>query len=192
LLMELDARKYNKYTLILNIKSKNNTLQLELVKLFYHILDIDNLFPKILNDVITTGNCYVYLKYGPTGGISGYDVCENIIRNESVSGTIFLQDSKEIKSHEMLHFRFLLKTEDLPYGTPIDIEKCIQVPSGGIINRRVERVCRMLEGELKKAALIHLYANGYKDESLSDFDLELYISYVGDLLKNFSLKNIIV
>lgn len=39
--------------------------------------------------------------------------------------------------------------------------------------RTIQRVQRMVETELGKIAVIHLYAQGYKDESLVDFELEL-------------------
>jgi hypothetical protein len=39
--------------------------------------------------------------------------------------------------------------------------------------RTIQRVQRILTSELTKIAIVHLYAQGYRDESLVDFDLEL-------------------
>ena len=39
--------------------------------------------------------------------------------------------------------------------------------------RTVERVQRIIESELTKIALVHLYSQGFKDEQLVDFSLEL-------------------
>jgi len=39
--------------------------------------------------------------------------------------------------------------------------------------RTVERVQRIIESELTKIALVHLYSQGFNDEQLVDFKLEL-------------------
>ena len=39
--------------------------------------------------------------------------------------------------------------------------------------RTIERIQRILVSELQKIALVHLYTQGYKDESLTNFDLSL-------------------
>jgi len=39
--------------------------------------------------------------------------------------------------------------------------------------RTIERIQRILVSELQKIALVHLYTQGYKDESLANFDLSL-------------------
>jgi hypothetical protein len=39
--------------------------------------------------------------------------------------------------------------------------------------RTIQRVQKVLESELTKIAIVHLYAQGYRDESLVDFELEL-------------------
>ena len=41
--------------------------------------------------------------------------------------------------------------------------------------RTVERVQRIIESELTKIALVHLYAQGFSDDQLVDFKLELTV-----------------
>jgi len=41
--------------------------------------------------------------------------------------------------------------------------------------RTVERIQRIIESELTKIALVHLYAQGFSDEQLTDFSLELTV-----------------
>ena len=41
--------------------------------------------------------------------------------------------------------------------------------------RTVERIQRIIESELTKIALVHLYSQGFEDEDLVDFKLELTV-----------------
>ena len=57
--------------------------------------------------------------------------------------------------------------------------------------RTVERVQRIIESELQKIALVHLYAQGFQDEDLVDFSLELTtpsIVYEQEKIELFTAK----
>ena len=115
-------------------------------------------------------------------------ILREVITENNYTVTEFLNENigftagrpKTIKNHKVNKIEFLIEKRDT---CDITIKKYhnFATSAGVIIHnsedvrfaRTIQRLQRIIASELSKIAIVHLYAQGYRDESLVDFELEL-------------------
>ena len=85
-------------------------------------------------------------------------------------------------NYEMAHFRMVADVNYLPYGRSYieparKLYKQYSLMEDAMlihrIARTIDRIQRIILSELNKIALVHLYTQGYTDESLTNFELSM-------------------
>lgn len=173
------------------VKSDNTGINIELIVLFYRILDIRNNLKVWVQNLVKTGNSYVKLTTEISGVVS-YENCGNMKRVESKKNTMFAYNGKVLKNYEVLHFRHLGNSDYLPYGVAVEFKRDIfSTSTSASNNRTVNRMVKIIEGELSKAAIIHLYAMGYRENDLVDFTLKIDDEFIKAIVYDYcsDIKN---
>jgi hypothetical protein len=173
------------------VKSDNSEINIKLVELFYRTLDIGNNLKVWVQNIVKTGNSYVKLNTEMEGIVS-YENCENMKRVEAGKRITFQCGDKVLENYEVLHFRHLGNSDYLPYGVAVEFKKDIFSTSTSTSNNRtVSRLVRIVEGELSRAAIVHLYAMGYRDNDLVDFTLKIDDDFIKAIIYDYcsDIKN---
>jgi hypothetical protein len=204
LLNAISSRKSSEYNPTLSIIDKNSTNELHLFNLFYLTIDQDQMIRNIVGDFITSGNSYFEVKNigldMGIGSVTHIPLTEKITRIENSDPrnknyVIFKNEKtgQTYESFQMLHFRLLTNSENLPYGTPFNMERFNDVGKGGLTiernNRTIERMSKIIAAELEKLGIVDLYAKGLRDENLTDFKLKINEERVKMLIEDYYLEN---
>lgn len=127
-----------------------------------------------------------------------YKEAKDLTINESLMSLRNKDKVQDIKNHKIKSIKKLNEEREV-YDLTIDKHHNFALSSGVFVHnsgkstlsqedvrfaRGVERIQRMVESELAKIAVIHLYVNGYEDKDLVNFELHLNNpSSVGEQLK---------
>jgi len=162
-----------------SIKTDDVGIHLRLHELFTNILYVDARMGGWIDDIIKTGNSYVKLDIEPNKGITGSYLCKNLIRRKDGKVFVFKSDTEELDCYRVLHFRHLASGDSLPYGVAINFIKKIMSKCDVTSNIcKIGRLSRIVESELTKASLIHLYALGYRGDDLVNFKLTVHDDFI--------------
>ena len=185
---------------ICNHSSSNHFI---LHMLYYSKIDREQMLKNIIADFITSGNSYFEVKFGTDNGVFSvtHIPLENkIIRVENSdpinkSYVKFVnKDGRTYENFEILHFRLLTNSENLPYGTPFNMEKFNDNTQSSqcVIrnNRTIERISKMIAGGFEKLGIMELHANSIRGNNLTDFKIKINEEHLKILIENYYLKNI--
>ena len=161
----------------LKIKSKSKKVKKVLKELFDNRLELDNVLRFFVIDLISYGNCFVYLKIDKDKGITDCTIMPvtEIFREEGHDGKIdsvrFKWDVKDkyFEEWELAHFRTLIGTYRLPYGTSL-LESKKFIPEH-LQSAEIKFLQKEVLRGLTKIANIHLYFLGYGGDGIDNFKL---------------------
>ena len=173
------------------IESDDVGVKTTLFTMFYDVLEVKHNLAVWVDDIIKNGNSYVKLNITPEGIIS-YTNIKYAKRIEYAGSTTlkFKCENEEtlVDFYEMLHFRYLGNMDSLPYGVAVEFVNTMFSSSVATSNnRRVSRMCRIMESELNRAAIVHLYAMGYRGDELTNFTININEEFLKSIIQeNFS------
>lgn len=206
LLTSISSRKSSEYNPTLSIIDKNSTNELDLFNLFYVTIDPDQMLKEVVEDFITDGNSYFEVRFigfnnSGVASVTHIPLSEKITRIENSDPLnekyVIFKNEKTGQTYEryqILHFRLLTNSENIPYGTPFNMERFNDIGKGGLAiernNRTIERMTKIIAAGFDKLGILDLYAQGIRNENLTDFKVKINEEHVKMLIEDYYLKNL--
>jgi hypothetical protein len=205
LLNAISSRKSSEYNPTLSIIDKNSTNELELFNLFYVIIDPDQILKEVVEDFITDGNSYFEVKFigfnnSGVASVTHIPLTEKVTRIENSDPLnekyVIFKNEKTgqiYERYQILHFRLLTNSENIPYGTPFNMERFNDVGKNGLAiernNRTIERMSKIISSEFQNLGIVDLYAKGFRNENSTDFKIKINEDRVKIIIEDYYLKN---